>query len=85
MEGCAVAGSLVSILLGGAEGALAGAAAGGIFSGLAAWGISKQHILKYEQSVRAGFSDARAAPPDRQARTAPGAAAASAGARRSIS
>jgi hypothetical protein len=49
-----VAGSLTSTLLGGVEGALAGAAVGGIFSGLAAWGISKQHILKYQDVVKAG-------------------------------
>ena len=49
-----VAGSLSAALAGGVEGALAGAAMGGILSGLAAWGISKEHILKYEQSVKAG-------------------------------
>jgi hypothetical protein len=49
-----IAGSLAAALAGGAEGALAGAAAGGILSGLAAWGISKQHILKYEETVKAG-------------------------------
>jgi uncharacterized membrane protein len=49
-----VAGSLASGLLGGLEGALAGAALGGILSGLSAWGISKQHILKYEEVVKAG-------------------------------
>jgi hypothetical protein len=49
-----VVGSLASVLLGGVEGAVAGAALGGILSGLAAWGISKQHILKYEEVVKAG-------------------------------
>ena len=49
-----VAGSLSAALLGGVEGALAGSAMGGILSGLAAWGISKQQILKYEESVKAG-------------------------------
>jgi hypothetical protein len=49
-----VAGSLSAALAGGVEGALAGAALGGILSGLAAWGISKQHILKYEEIVKAG-------------------------------
>ncbi len=49
-----IAGSLSSVLLGGVEGALAGAAMGGILSGLSAWGIAKEHILKYEQSVKAG-------------------------------
>lgn len=49
-----VAGSLATALLGGVEGALAGSAMGGILSGLAAWGISKQQILKYEETVKAG-------------------------------
>jgi hypothetical protein len=49
-----VAGSLAAALLGGVEGAVAGSALGGILSGLAAWGISKQHILKYEETVRGG-------------------------------
>jgi uncharacterized membrane protein len=49
-----VAGSLASALLGGVEGAVAGAALGGILSGLAAWGVSKQHILKYEEVVKGG-------------------------------
>ena len=49
-----VAGSLAAALAGGVEGAVAGAALGGILSGLAAWGISKQHILKYEEIVNAG-------------------------------
>ena len=49
-----VAGSLATALLGGVEGALAGSAMGGILSGLAAWGISKKQILKYEESVKAG-------------------------------
>jgi hypothetical protein len=49
-----VAGSLASALLGGVEGAVAGSALGGILSGLAAWGISKQHILKYEEVVKGG-------------------------------
>jgi hypothetical protein len=49
-----VGGSLASMLLGGAEGALAGAAASGIFGLLVGWGISKQHIIKYEELVKAG-------------------------------
>ena len=49
-----VAGSLATALLGGVEGALAGSAMGGILSGLSAWGISKQQILKYEETVKAG-------------------------------
>jgi hypothetical protein len=49
-----VVGSLAAALLGGVEGAVAGSALGGILSGLAAWGISKQHILKYEEVVKGG-------------------------------
>ena len=49
-----IAGPLAAALLGGVEGALAGSAMGGILSGLAAWGISKKQILKYEESVKAG-------------------------------
>jgi hypothetical protein len=49
-----VAGSLSSALLGGMEGAVAGAALSGMLGWLTALGISKQHILKYEESVKAG-------------------------------
>src|SRR5262249_49478980 len=49
-----VAGSLTSALLGGLEGAVAGAAFTGVLGWLASLGISKQHILKYEESVKAG-------------------------------
>jgi hypothetical protein len=49
-----VAGSLASVLLGGLEGAVAGAAVTGLLGWLTSLGISKQHILKYEQSVKAG-------------------------------
>src|SRR6516165_5651310 len=49
-----VAGSLSSALLGGVEGAVAGAAFTGLLGWLASLGISKQHILKYEESVKAG-------------------------------
>jgi hypothetical protein len=49
-----VAGSLASSLLGGVEGAVAGAAFSGLLGWLASLGISKQHILKYEQQVKAG-------------------------------
>jgi hypothetical protein len=49
-----VAGSLSSALLGGVEGAVAGAAFSGLLGWLAGLGISKQHILKYEESVKAG-------------------------------
>lgn len=49
-----VAGSLSAALLGGVEGALVGAAGGGLLGGLMGWGISKQHIIKYEEVVRGG-------------------------------
>jgi hypothetical protein len=49
-----VAGSLSSALLGGVEGAVAGAAVTGVFGWLASLGISKDYILKYEESVKAG-------------------------------
>jgi hypothetical protein len=49
-----VAGSLSSALLGGLEGAVTGAALTGMLGWLSALGISKEHILKYEESVKAG-------------------------------
>ena len=49
-----VAGSLTSALLGGVEGAVAGAAFSGVLGWLTSLGISKEHILKYEESVKAG-------------------------------
>lgn len=49
-----VAGPLSAALLGGIEGAAAGAAGGGLLGALAGWGISKQHILKYEEAIKGG-------------------------------
>jgi hypothetical protein len=49
-----VAGSLASTLLGGVEGAVASAAAGGVLGWLSALGIEKKHILKYEDHLKAG-------------------------------
>jgi hypothetical protein len=49
-----VAGPLAAALLGGLEGAVAGAAVSGVLGWLVSLGISKEHILKYEQSVKAG-------------------------------
>ena len=49
-----VAGPFAAILLGGIEGAVAGAAGGGVLGALFGWGISKQHILKYEEVVKGG-------------------------------
>jgi hypothetical protein len=49
-----VAGSLASALLGGLEGAVGGAAMTGLLGWLFSLGISKEHILKYEERVKAG-------------------------------
>ena len=52
-----VAGRLASLLLGvlsGIEGAVFGAAYGGVLGTLAGWGVSKEHVFKYEEHVRAG-------------------------------
>ena len=46
--------SRAAALLGGLEGAVAGAAASGVLGRLVSPGISKEHILKYEQRVKAG-------------------------------
>src|SRR5262249_13801175 len=51
-----VAGSLTAMLLGTAEGAVAGAAISGLLGWLTTLGISKQHILKYEESIKVGKS-----------------------------
>ena len=48
-----VAGSLTSTLLGGVEGAVGGAAAGGVLGWLSALGIEKKHILKFEDHLKA--------------------------------
>ena len=49
-----VAGSLASVLLGGLEGAVAGAALTGVLGWLTSLGILKQPILKYEETIKAG-------------------------------
>lgn len=49
-----MAGSLASMLLGGIEGAVAGAATTGVLGWLTALGISKEKVLKYEEAVKAG-------------------------------
>lgn len=49
-----VAGSLAAVLLGGLEGASFGAAGGGLLGALAGWGVSRQHIIKYEDHVKMG-------------------------------
>jgi hypothetical protein len=49
-----VAGSLAAVLLGGVEGAVAGAAMTGLLGWLFGLGVSREKILKYEQAVQAG-------------------------------
>jgi hypothetical protein len=49
-----VAGPLAAALLGGLEGALGGAAYGGLLGALAGWGIDKDHVIKYEETVKGG-------------------------------
>ena len=49
-----VAGPFAAALLGGVEGLVAGAAGGGLLGALFGWGISKEHILKYETDIKAG-------------------------------
>src|SRR5215471_13542401 len=49
-----VAGRLAALLFAGVEGALAGAATGGLLGALANWGIAEEHILEYESHLRGG-------------------------------
>ena len=52
-----VAGPLAAALLellGGIGGTVTGAACGGALGALAGWGVSTQHILKYEEHLKAG-------------------------------
>lgn len=49
-----VAGPFAAALLGGVEGVVAGAAGGGLLGALIGWGVSKQHIIKYEESIKSG-------------------------------
>ncbi|MGC8780866.1 MAG: general stress protein [Anaerolineae bacterium] len=49
-----VAGPFAAMLLGGVEGVMAGAASGGLLGALVGWGVSKQHILKYEEHLKGG-------------------------------
>jgi hypothetical protein len=52
-----IAGPMATVLLGllgGIEGAVAGAAWGGVLGGLLGWAVSTQHLLKYEEHLRAG-------------------------------
>jgi hypothetical protein len=49
-----VAGPLAAGLLGAMEGIVAGAASGGLLGALIGWGVSKQHIIKYEEHLKGG-------------------------------
>ena len=49
-----VVGRLASLLLLGAEGALAGVAAGSFLGALANWGIAEEHMRDYAQQVQGG-------------------------------
>ncbi len=49
-----IAGPLAAALLGGVEGAVAGAAGGGLLGALFGMGVSKQQIVKYEETLKAG-------------------------------
>jgi hypothetical protein len=49
-----VAGPLAAAALGGAEGIAAGAAGGGLMGALMGWGVSKKHIIKYENDIKVG-------------------------------
>jgi hypothetical protein len=49
-----IAGPLAAALLGGLEAAAAGGVTGGLLGALIGWGVSRQHILKYEECVSAG-------------------------------
>jgi uncharacterized membrane protein len=42
------------MLLSSMEGVVAGAAGGGLLGALVGWGVSKQHILKYEEHLKSG-------------------------------
>jgi uncharacterized membrane protein len=52
-----VAGPIAAVLLGllgSIEGAVTGAAWGGVLATLVGWGVSRQHMIKYEEHLKAG-------------------------------
>lgn len=49
-----VAGPLAAAIAGGVEGAVVGAAGGGLLGALVGWGVSRDHVLKYEERLRGG-------------------------------
>ncbi len=49
-----VAGPLAAMILAGVEGAAVGVAGGGLLGGLIGLGVSREHVLKYEDHLRGG-------------------------------
>jgi uncharacterized membrane protein len=49
-----IAGRLAALLFAGVEGALAGAATGGLLGALASWGIEEEYILDYQRHLQGG-------------------------------
>lgn len=49
-----VAGPLAAMILGGIEGAAVGVAGGGALGALVGWGVSREHILRYEDHLQGG-------------------------------
>ena len=49
-----VAGPLAAALLGGLEGAALGAGTGGLVGALAGWGVSRKHVVTYENALQRG-------------------------------
>ncbi len=49
-----VAGPLAAMILGGMEGAAIGVAGGGLLGALVGLGVSREHVLKYEDHLRGG-------------------------------
>lgn len=49
-----IAGPLAAALLGGVEGAVAGSAGGGLLGALIGWGVSREHVIKYEDRLKGG-------------------------------
>lgn len=49
-----IAGPLAAALLGGLEGAALGAGTGGLLGALTGWGVSRKHVVKYENALQRG-------------------------------
>lgn len=49
-----IAGPLAAMILAGIEGAAVGVAGGGLLGGLIGLGVSREHVLKYEDHLRGG-------------------------------